>query len=151
MCECGNPKPWLLHQERETGQSVGYILWQASGRIPEAARYWMDLEFFAFGSAVKSVQRLTQQPIEHWRDYDSHHYIWPFCVFNDLKCQSNDYFVLFCFGHLSNLTWSGSSTRFLLCVPGFIKVLLYIAFMTIMIKVHTFPLFAIRPMYLAMR
>ncbi|XP_033977207.1 LOW QUALITY PROTEIN: E3 ubiquitin-protein ligase synoviolin [Trematomus bernacchii] len=34
---------------------------------------------------------------------------------------------------------------------GFIKVLLYIAFMTIMIKVHTFPLFAIRPMYLAMR
>lgn len=35
--------------------------------------------------------------------------------------------------------------------PGFIKVILYIAFMTIMIKVHTFPLFAIRPMYLAMR
>ncbi|KAJ0050341.1 hypothetical protein NL108_017791, partial [Boleophthalmus pectinirostris] len=34
---------------------------------------------------------------------------------------------------------------------GFIKVLLYIAFMTIMIKVHTFPLFAIRPMYLSMR
>ncbi|XP_071362829.1 E3 ubiquitin-protein ligase synoviolin isoform X2 [Trachinotus anak] len=36
-------------------------------------------------------------------------------------------------------------------LTGFIKVLLYIAFMTIMIKVHTFPLFAIRPMYLAMR
>ncbi|XP_059371484.1 E3 ubiquitin-protein ligase synoviolin-like [Carassius carassius] len=34
---------------------------------------------------------------------------------------------------------------------GFIKVLLYMAFMTIMIKVHTFPLFAIRPMYLALR
>nr|XP_021401405.2 E3 ubiquitin-protein ligase synoviolin [Lonchura striata domestica] len=34
---------------------------------------------------------------------------------------------------------------------GLIKVLLYMAFMTIMIKVHTFPLFAIRPMYLAMR
>nr|XP_033812101.1 E3 ubiquitin-protein ligase synoviolin isoform X2 [Geotrypetes seraphini] len=34
---------------------------------------------------------------------------------------------------------------------GFIKVLLYMAFMTIMIKVHTFPLFAIRPMYLTMR
>ncbi|KAM6228575.1 LOW QUALITY PROTEIN: E3 ubiquitin-protein ligase synoviolin [Spheniscus humboldti] len=33
---------------------------------------------------------------------------------------------------------------------GFIKVLLYMAFMTIMIKVHTFPLFD-RPMYLAMR
>lgn len=39
-----------------------------------------------------------------------------------------------------------------LSIPaGFIKVLLYMAFMTIMIKVHTFPLFAIRPMYLAMR
>ncbi|XP_033106835.1 E3 ubiquitin-protein ligase synoviolin B-like [Anneissia japonica] len=36
-------------------------------------------------------------------------------------------------------------------VMGFIKVLLYTAFMAIMIKVHTFPLFAIRPMYLAMR
>uniref|UniRef100_A0A8D0G094 RING-type E3 ubiquitin transferase n=1 Tax=Sphenodon punctatus TaxID=8508 RepID=A0A8D0G094_SPHPU len=34
---------------------------------------------------------------------------------------------------------------------GFIKVLLYLAFMTIMVKVHTFPLFAIRPMYLALR
>lgn len=39
----------------------------------------------------------------------------------------------------------------LLSSSGFIKVLLYMAFMTIMIKVHTFPLFAIRPMYLAMR
>ncbi|XP_049573438.1 E3 ubiquitin-protein ligase synoviolin [Syngnathus scovelli] len=36
-------------------------------------------------------------------------------------------------------------------LTGFIKVILYIAFMTIMMKVHTFPLFAIRPMYLAMR
>uniref|UniRef100_UPI00398E3F7C E3 ubiquitin-protein ligase synoviolin-like n=1 Tax=Pristiophorus japonicus TaxID=55135 RepID=UPI00398E3F7C len=36
-------------------------------------------------------------------------------------------------------------------LTGFMKVLLYIAFMTIMIKVHTFPLFAIRPMYLTMR
>lgn len=36
-------------------------------------------------------------------------------------------------------------------IPGVVKVFLYIAFMTIMIKVHTFPLFAIRPMYLAMR
>ncbi|XP_059811125.1 E3 ubiquitin-protein ligase synoviolin isoform X2 [Hypanus sabinus] len=36
-------------------------------------------------------------------------------------------------------------------LTGFIKVLLYMAFMTIMIKVHTFPLFAIRPMYLTMR
>ncbi|XP_069749963.1 E3 ubiquitin-protein ligase synoviolin isoform X2 [Narcine bancroftii] len=36
-------------------------------------------------------------------------------------------------------------------LTGFIKVLLYMAFMTITIKLHTFPLFAIRPMYLTMR
>ncbi|XP_064622155.1 E3 ubiquitin-protein ligase synoviolin B-like [Lineus longissimus] len=36
-------------------------------------------------------------------------------------------------------------------VMGFIKVILYSAFMVIMIKVHTFPLFAIRPMYLTLR
>ncbi|XP_022330596.2 E3 ubiquitin-protein ligase synoviolin-like [Crassostrea virginica] len=34
---------------------------------------------------------------------------------------------------------------------GGVKVVLYMAFMVIMIKVHTFPLFAIRPMYLSMR
>ncbi|XP_002740241.1 E3 ubiquitin-protein ligase synoviolin B-like, partial [Saccoglossus kowalevskii] len=34
---------------------------------------------------------------------------------------------------------------------GFFKVILYMAFMAVMIKVHTFPLFAIRPMYLTMR
>ncbi len=34
---------------------------------------------------------------------------------------------------------------------GFIKSLLYITFMVIMIRVHTFPLFAIRPMYLTLR
>ena len=34
---------------------------------------------------------------------------------------------------------------------GLIKVVLYMLFLAIMIKVHTFPLFAIRPMYLTMR
>ncbi|XP_013400615.1 E3 ubiquitin-protein ligase synoviolin A [Lingula anatina] len=34
---------------------------------------------------------------------------------------------------------------------GFVRVVLYITFMIIMIKVHTFPLFAIRPMYLTIR
>ena len=34
---------------------------------------------------------------------------------------------------------------------GFAKVVLYILFMGIMIKVHTLPLFAIRPMYLTTR
>ncbi|XP_041351997.1 E3 ubiquitin-protein ligase synoviolin B-like isoform X2 [Gigantopelta aegis] len=36
-------------------------------------------------------------------------------------------------------------------IIGMVRVILYVAFMTIMIKVHTFPLFAIRPMYLSMR
>ncbi|PVD25557.1 hypothetical protein C0Q70_13213 [Pomacea canaliculata] len=34
---------------------------------------------------------------------------------------------------------------------GFTRVVLYVCFMVVMIKVHTFPLFAIRPMYLASR
>ncbi|CAG2117171.1 unnamed protein product [Medioppia subpectinata] len=34
---------------------------------------------------------------------------------------------------------------------GFLKVILYLTFITIMMKIHTFPLFAIRPMYLSMR
>ncbi|KAL4239005.1 E3 ubiquitin-protein ligase synoviolin [Mactra antiquata] len=34
---------------------------------------------------------------------------------------------------------------------GFIKVILYIMFTVIMLKIHTFPLFAIRPMYLSVR
>ncbi|KAL3246885.1 hypothetical protein MRX96_057390 [Rhipicephalus microplus] len=36
-------------------------------------------------------------------------------------------------------------------IISFIKVVLYLTFMAIMIKIHTFPLFAIRPMYLSMR
>lgn len=36
-------------------------------------------------------------------------------------------------------------------IMGFIKVMLYITFVVIMMKVHTFPLFAIRPMYLTLR
>ncbi|XP_074604705.1 E3 ubiquitin-protein ligase synoviolin B-like [Brevipalpus obovatus] len=34
---------------------------------------------------------------------------------------------------------------------GLLKVLLYLAFIVIMMKIHTFPLFAIRPMYLSIR
>lgn len=37
-----------------------------------------------------------------------------------------------------------------LCM-GFFKVVLYAVFMVIMIRIHTFPLFIIRPMYLTMR
>ena len=36
-------------------------------------------------------------------------------------------------------------------VSGFLRVLLYICFTILMVKVHTFPLFSIRPMYLTMR
>lgn len=36
-------------------------------------------------------------------------------------------------------------------VTGFVRVILYTCFTAIMIKIHTFPLFAIRPMYLTMR
>ncbi|GFN97115.1 E3 ubiquitin-protein ligase synoviolin, partial [Plakobranchus ocellatus] len=36
-------------------------------------------------------------------------------------------------------------------IMGLIRVILYVAFVFIMIKVHTFPLFAIRPMYLTIR
>ncbi|KAH7942438.1 hypothetical protein HPB49_024090 [Dermacentor silvarum] len=42
----------------------------------------------------------------------------------------------------------GKTKLFTCC---FIKVALYLTFMAIMIKIHTFPLFAIRPMYLSMR
>jgi len=36
-------------------------------------------------------------------------------------------------------------------VIGFVKVILYMMFMLIMVRVYTLPLFAVRPMYLAMR
>ncbi|XP_045573802.1 E3 ubiquitin-protein ligase synoviolin isoform X2 [Salmo salar] len=57
------------------------------------------------------------------------------------------------FGFESDNPWDNKAVYMLYTelFTGFIKVLLYMAFMTIMIKVHTFPLFAIRPMYLAMR
>lgn len=49
--------------------------------------------------------------------------------------------------------WENKAVYFLYTelIIGFIKVVLYIVFMAIMIKVHTFPLFAIRPMYLSLR
>lgn len=36
-------------------------------------------------------------------------------------------------------------------VTGFVRVILYTCFAAIMVKIHTFPLFAIRPMYLTIR
>lgn len=118
MCECGDLKPWLLPQERETHQSVGYILWQACGRIPEAQvgpRHHCQIlnEFLVFCIWVSSKISSGIDPTTNWtleRLLFPLSYIWPICIFNDLKCQSNDYFVLFSFGHLCNLTWSVSST-----------------------------------------
>ena len=34
---------------------------------------------------------------------------------------------------------------------GFCRVILYMIFMLVMMKIHTFPLFAIRPMFIAMK
>lgn len=36
-------------------------------------------------------------------------------------------------------------------IMGFLKICLYFIFIMIMMKIHTFPLFAIRPMYLTIR
>lgn len=36
-------------------------------------------------------------------------------------------------------------------IMGFLKIGLYFIFIIIMMKIHTFPLFAIRPMYLTIR
>lgn len=49
--------------------------------------------------------------------------------------------------------WENKAVYLLYCelLMGSVKVILYITFMAIMIKIHTFPLFAIRPMYLSMR
>nr|XP_061793444.1 E3 ubiquitin-protein ligase synoviolin-like isoform X1 [Nerophis lumbriciformis] len=62
-------------------------------------------------------------------------------------------YILHTFDLQSENPWDNKAVYMLYTelFTGFIKVLLYIAFMTIMMKVHTFPLFAIRPMYLAMR
>ncbi|KAK3594629.1 hypothetical protein CHS0354_013254 [Potamilus streckersoni] len=62
-------------------------------------------------------------------------------------------YLLHCIDIQSNNNWENKAVYLLYSelVTGFIKVLLYTAFMIIMIKVHTFPLFAIRPMYLAVR
>ncbi len=36
-------------------------------------------------------------------------------------------------------------------VIGFVKVVLYVLFIGIMVRIYTLPLFAVRPMYLTMR
>lgn len=36
-------------------------------------------------------------------------------------------------------------------IMGILKIILYLFFIAIMMKIHTFPLFAIRPMYLTLR
>ncbi|CAG0900152.1 unnamed protein product [Darwinula stevensoni] len=50
-------------------------------------------------------------------------------------------------------TWENKAVflLYLELIMGFIKVVLYTVFVMIMVKIHTFPLFAIRPMYLTAR
>jgi E3 ubiquitin-protein ligase synoviolin len=36
-------------------------------------------------------------------------------------------------------------------ILGFLRLGLYLIFIVVMMKIHTFPLFAIRPMFIAMR
>ena len=40
---------------------------------------------------------------------------------------------------------------FIITFTGFVKCCLYFVFVIVMVKIHTFPLFAIRPMYLTIR
>ncbi|WAR18781.1 SYVNB-like protein [Mya arenaria] len=57
------------------------------------------------------------------------------------------------FGFESENPWENKAVYLLYSelILGFVKVILYMMFMVIMIKIHTFPLFAIRPMYLSVR
>lgn len=62
-------------------------------------------------------------------------------------------YVLHSIDYLSEHPWENKNVYLLYAelITGFIKCLLYILFVGIMVKIHTFPLFAIRPMYLTIR
>merc|ERR1711976_247781 len=49
--------------------------------------------------------------------------------------------------------WEGKNVCMLYAevVIGFVKVILYLLFIMIMVRIYTLPLFAVRPMYLTMR
>ncbi|XP_029648652.1 E3 ubiquitin-protein ligase synoviolin B [Octopus sinensis] len=62
-------------------------------------------------------------------------------------------YILHAFDLQSENPWENKAVYLLYTelIMGLIKVLLYVLFMVIVIKVHTFPLFTIRPMYLSVR
>ncbi|CAK9304816.1 unnamed protein product [Gordionus sp. m RMFG-2023] len=49
--------------------------------------------------------------------------------------------------------WENKATYllFLELIMGFLRVVLYLAFLLVMMRLHTFPLFAVRPMYMAFK
>ena len=64
--------------------------------------------------------------------------------------RSTYYWVLSHVRLISSACMNKKLLFFLVVVDGF-KFVLYVMFVAIMSKVHTFPLFAIRPLYLTMR
>ena len=62
-------------------------------------------------------------------------------------------YILHSIDYLSEHPWENKNVYLLYAelITGFIKCVLYIVFVGIMVKIHTFPLFAIRPMYLTIR
>lgn len=62
-------------------------------------------------------------------------------------------YILHCIDMQSENPWDDKAVYLLYSELGLglMKVVLYLTFITIMMKIHTFPLFAIRPMYLSMR
>ncbi|KAG5888669.1 hypothetical protein JTB14_014862 [Gonioctena quinquepunctata] len=62
-------------------------------------------------------------------------------------------FALHCFDVIRGTPWDNRSVFLLYTelVIGFIKVILYGSFVTIMVRIYTVPLFALRPMYYSLR
>lgn len=70
-------------------------------------------------------------------------------LFRDLKKEVLPFIKYF----RSDLPWDGKAVLLLYTelIVGFIRVLLYLAFVAIMVRIYTLPLFAFRPMYYTMR
>ncbi|XP_057315015.1 E3 ubiquitin-protein ligase synoviolin B-like isoform X2 [Hydractinia symbiolongicarpus] len=62
-------------------------------------------------------------------------------------------YVLHTIDYISEHPWENKNVYLLYAelITGLVKCCLYVAFVGVMVKIHTFPLFAIRPMYLTIR
>lgn len=62
-------------------------------------------------------------------------------------------YVLHTIDYISEHPWDNKNVYLLYAelITGLVKCCLYVAFVGVMVKIHTFPLFAIRPMYLTIR